>query len=314
MAKGLLPWRALRPVLLAGAATLTWLTLSGTAAAADSADSGSLLGGVTSSVSALAAPLTSTSAPPPAASPAPPAAAPSGLLQPVAGTLTGATDQLIAAVPVVNNVVPAGTVSAVAVPVAVVADDSTAALVETVAPPLVEAVPILEPVVQPVSDLVTGVAPLRVALPVIPDTGSVFPDAAGVLSGADSTVPPAISGASTDIGAEQRLGDAGAGVEGSAAQTVALAVTSASPAATVVARRSAVPESPLTTGEPSPFPAPAGPSSGAGSGASTSGPAGPAAWLHDSDLGLPLPGSFAVAGASEHSPSPVSFDPGSSPD
>ena len=311
MAKGLLPWRALRPVLLAGAATLTWLTLSGTAATADSADSDSLLGGVTSSVSSLAAPLTSTLAPPPAAVPAPSAVAPSGLVQPVVGALTGATDRLAAAVPGVNNVVPAGSVSAVAVPVAVLADDATAALVERVAPPLVEAVPILEPVVQPVSDLVTGTLPLPVTLPVVTDIGAVLPDTAGVLNRTDSTVPPAISGAPTDIGEVQSLGDAG--VEGSLAQRLALAVTSASPAATVAAHRSAGPESPLT-GELSPFPAPAGPSSGAGSGTSASGPAGPAAWLHDFDLDLPLPGSFAVTGASEHSPSPVSFDPGSSPD
>ncbi|HEY9356375.1 MAG TPA: hypothetical protein VIQ52_08730 [Arthrobacter sp.] len=212
-----------------------------------------------------------------------------------------------------NSIVPAGAVSAAAVPVAVLADDATAVLVETVAPPLVEAVPILEPVVQPVSELVTGTLPLPVTLPVLTDTGSVLPDTAGVLSGADSTVPPAVSGAPTDIGEEQSLGGASADVQYSGTHPAALAGTSASPAASAVAHRSATPESPLT-GQLSPFPVPAGPSSGAGSGASTSGPAGPAAWLHDFDLDLPLPGSFAVAGASEHSPSPVSFDPGSSPD
>ena len=174
MAKGLSPWRALRPVLLAGAATLTWLTLSSTAATADSADSGSLLGGVTSSVSSLASP----------AGQHPAVSARRCCRRPLSRStvrtsaargrpLASSADQLIAAVPVVNEVVPAGTVSAVAVPVAVVADDATAGLVETVAPPLVEAVPVLEPVLQPVSDLVTGAAPLPVTLPSVPDSGSV---------------------------------------------------------------------------------------------------------------------------------------------
>lgn len=309
MAKGLLPWRALRPVLLAGAATLTWLTLSSTAATADSAGSGSLLGGVAESVSSLAAPVTSTlPSLSDVAPPAPSANAPSGLLQPVVGTLTGTADQFVAAVPVVSTVVPAGTVSAVAVPVAVVADDAAAGVVETVAPPLVEAVPVLEPVVQPVSDLVTGASPVPVTLPSLPDAGSLPADSA---AGAES--PAAVQAFAADVAtgtaAHHLLGRVGVSAGGSSALPSALAGTSASP----VALRSADSAPPITD-DPSPYAALGGPSSGAGSGASPSGPSGSAAWLNNFDLVLLVPGSFPAQGSSEHAPSPVSFDPGSSPD
>lgn len=309
MAKGLLPWRALRPVLLAGAATLTWLTLSSTAATADSAGSGSLLGGVTESVSSLAAPVTGTlPSLSDVAPPAPSASTPSGLLQPVVGTLTGSADQFVAAIPVVNTVVPADTVSAVAVPVAVVADDAAVGVVETLAPPLVEAVPVLEPVVQPVSDLVTGASPVPVTLPSLPDAGSLH---AGSAAGAEP--PAAVQAFAADIAtgtaANQLLGGVGVSARGSSALPAALAGTSAFP----IALRSADPAPPITD-DPSPYAALGGPSSGAGSGASPSGPSGSAAWLNNFDLELLVPGSFPAHGSSEHAPSPVSFDPGSSPD
>lgn len=72
-------------------------------------------------------------------------------------------------------------------------------------------------------------------------------------------------------------------------------------------------ESPWTA-DPCTPPAPAGPASGAGSGASPSGPSGSAVWLDEFGFNLPHTGSFPISGSSEHAPSPVSFDPGSSPD
>jgi hypothetical protein len=310
MAKGGLPWRALRPVLLAGAATLTWLTLSSTAATADSSDARSLLGGVTSSISSIAAPVTNTlPALPPVQPAAPPASTPPGLLQPLVGPLAATTDQLVAAVPVVNTVVPAETVSGVAAPVAVVADDAATGVVETVAPPLVEAVPVLEPVVQPVSDLVTGASPLPVTLPSVPDAGSIPPDSASVL--AES--PLSANEVATATDAEQLLGVAGKTANGFPALPAALAGTSGSPAVPTTAVRSADPALPMTD-DPSPYAALGGPSSGAGSGASPTGPSGSAAWLNDVDLELLLPENYPVSGSSDHAPSPVSFDPGSSPD
>jgi len=165
MAKARSPWRALRPFLLAGAVTATWLALSASAATADSShDSGSLLGGVTSTVSSPAAPLIGGVAPILDAAPSAPSA--TGVLQPVVGSVASTADHLIAAVPVVNSVVPAGTVTSVAVPVAAVVDMAAGGLLETVTPPLVEAVPVLEPVLQPVVHLVDAtVPPLPLALP-----------------------------------------------------------------------------------------------------------------------------------------------------
>ncbi|MBE4717189.1 hypothetical protein [Pseudarthrobacter sp. AB1] len=153
MAKVRQPWRALRPLLLAGAVTATWLTLYASAATADSSrDSRSLPDGANSPVSSLTGPLPGAFSPIlDAGSPAP---SPTGLLHPVTGNVAGTADQLIAAVPVVTSVVPAGTVTAVAVPVAAVVDTAAVDLIETVAPPLTDAAPVLEPVLKPVVDLV----------------------------------------------------------------------------------------------------------------------------------------------------------------
>ena len=170
------PWRALRPVILAGAAAVSWLTLSSTAASADTlSDPSSLLGGVTSSVTSSVSSVTGKltdpvpDATPPVTAPVPAPAPSAGLLQPVTGQVSSVADNLLASVPVVNQVVPAGTVSAVSTPVAAVADETTSGLVEVIVPPVAEAVPVLEPVLEPVSELLTGDAPLEVQLPVLTD-------------------------------------------------------------------------------------------------------------------------------------------------
>ena len=296
MTKALWPWRVLRPVLLAGAATLTWMTLATSAATADSStDSGSLLGVVTSSVSSLSS----------GSAPAPVATSP-GLPQPLVGSLAGASDQFVAALPVVDHVLPAGTVTTVAAPVAAALDDAAAGLVDTVAPPLAEAFPILEPLLQPVADLVNGATPLRVSSP----------------------EPPV---AATDASADAVSGDRGiagglptaqlADQDGSFLTTVGSTVgwTLASELASTgtplasAGMQSVSPDVPWTD-DPSPAPAPAGPSSGPGSGSSQSGSPGFPVWLSTFGLYLPLPGVFPISGSPEHAPSPVSFDPGSSPD
>jgi hypothetical protein len=191
------------------------------------------------------------------------------------------------------------------------ADDTAAGVVETVAPPLVEAVPVLEPVVQPVSELVTGASPLPVTLPGAQDSGPDPADSASVL-----TDPPSALQLHADdaaAAAKQLLGVAGNSAAGSLALPAALAGTSASPTVPTAVLRSADPALP-NADDPSPYAALGNPSSGAGSGASPTGPSGFAAWLNDFDLELLLPENFPVSGSSEHAPSPVSFDPGSSPD
>lgn len=285
MAQARSPWCLLRPVLFAGAATFAWLTLSTSAATADSAtDTGSLLGGVTSSVSTLSAPLTEAI---PAPAPTPAALAPSaGLLQPVVGSLVG-------------------TASTVTAPVAAVADGATAGLVNTVAPPLAEAVPLLEPLLEPVTDLVDAVA----SLPAVP-VGSAVSSLAEALSADSITTPrPATSPLDAVL---TDSGDALTGDSGNVSQ-VATSGTPGTIALATAGMQSAALEAPLTQ-DPSAIPSPLGPTSGAGSGGSLSGSNGSAAWLDTFGFNLPLPGAFPISGHSEHAPSPVSFDPGSSPD
>ncbi len=299
------PWRALRPILLAGAVTATWLTLSTSAATADSsADSSSLPGGVTSSISSLPAPLTAAVI----HQPEPAAPAGHGLVQPDGASVAGLADQLIAAIPVVNSAVPQGTMTAVVVPVAEVADSAAgSSLVEAVAPPLAEALPVLDPVLQPVVELVDATVPL---LPVsLPDQQISEVPLADVVADA---APAAVE---TTTGAMLPVNAASISNADTARPVPAATGTSSAPGVNSSDIRSAAPGSPWT-GDPSspPAPAPAGPASGAGSGAPPSGPSGAPAWLNNFRFNLPLPGSFPVALSPQHAPSPASFDPGSSPD
>lgn len=309
MSEGRSPWRALRPVLLAGAATLSWLTFSSTPASADTlSDTSSLLGGVTSSVSSVTEKLVPAVPASPAVTPvAPPTA---GLLQPVVSHISGAADNLVASVPVVNQLVPAGTVSAVSTPIAQVADGATTAVVETVVPPVTETLPVLEPV----ADLVTGSAPLPVDVPELPAVApeedfqaDVEPAPAEAAAETALTLAAApLSATGTDVSAEQASAAASSGAG-------FLAITAGFPAA--AAASASFSFEPAAT-DPSPVPAqaPAVPGSGAGSGGSTGNSSGTAAWLSTYSFDLPLAGSDLAGEASEHAPAPVSFDPGSSPD
>jgi hypothetical protein len=313
MANAVSPWRALRPVLLAGAATLTWLTFSSPAASADVlSDTSSLLGGVTSSVSSvtdkLAGPAPTVPAPPL------PAAPPAGLLQPVVDQVSGIADNVVSVVPVVNQVVPAGTVTAVAAPIAHVSDGATAAVVEAVVPPVAESLPVLAPVLQPVSDVVTGTAPLPVELPElpvvavdedVPAAGAVVPTEASAAAEPAPAATPALSDSSLNAAPDTVTIPYGA---------VALAGTS-TPLLAASSMSDFSDEQPGTA-DPSPAraQAPAAPGSGAGSGAAPGGSPGSAAFLSPFNFDLPLSGAVCAGESPEHAPAPVSFDPGSSPD
>jgi hypothetical protein len=320
MARMSSPWRAVRPALLAGAAAITWLTLSSTAASADTGpDSSSLLGSVTSSVSSLS----STVAPAPPASPTGAAAGP-GLVQPVVTQVSGLADNLIASIPVVDQVVPSGTISAVSVPLAAVADGVTAGVAQVVAAPAAEAVPVLEPVLQPVADLLTGTAPLPLPLPASPVDAvpvdlpaGVIPDSAGAQPAAVEALPyvPGMApeqNLATGSSPARPLADSN--LESETAGAAFLADTSA-PRTAVSVPADQTYEQPLPV-DPAPLPAqgPAAPASGGGSAGSSGGPSGAAAWLSSFGFGFERPGAVLAGDASEHAPSPVSFDPGSSPD
>lgn len=275
-----------------------------------SAESGSLPGGVTSSVSSLSAPLTGAAAPLKAAiSPALPSD--SGLVQPMVGTVAGTADQVVASVPVLSSVVPADTVSSLVIPVAVAADSVVGDLAETVAPSLADALPVLEPVLQPIVELTAAtVDPLPVALPAaltglaVDDISSAEVDSAF----ADTALAPEIT--ELDLASDPGTSD-----NTSVMPQRSLATTALVAGMTSSVRHSAAPGSPWTGDPSTPLaPALAGPASGAGSGASPSGPTSAAAWLDGSGFTLLLPGTFPISASPEHCPSPVSFDPGSSPD
>jgi hypothetical protein len=333
---------------------MAWLALSAPAASADTAsDPASLPGGISSSVSSSPSPSQRTlgnavsaavaispgsAAEPvpvvpapvvPAPAPAPVVAAVAAragetdpvrrpgkaeLLQPLAGNVPGFADQLIGSVPLLEPVVPAGAVSEAVAPVSGGAD----AVVETAARALLPtagaALPVLDPVLQPVGDVLTGSGGLQ--LPVL---------GAGQVS-APVVIPPAgLSGFDAESGtvAGRALPDAtsapaAGAVGGVPAWAYAAAATGGSSdpgTAAASAAPSAATESPADGDRiPGREALPAVPSSGSGSGQSSAGPAGAAAWLSALSLDAPQPGAFPIRGPLQSAPSPVSFDPGSSPD
>ncbi|QCO97421.1 hypothetical protein FCN77_06435 [Arthrobacter sp. 24S4-2] len=322
-----LPWRTLRPLLLAGAAATAWLALSAPLASADSAsDPGSLLGGISSSVSSIAGAGTTSveatrasagraasneTAPERAAATAPVQSAtpePDGLLQPLTGAATGTVDYLIEAAPVVDQIVPSGTVGSVIAPVVAAADTTVAETGQTVLPAASDAVPALDPILVPVGELLPGIDALPLPdtgtvpprLPATPDTsafdGGLVADVELALTGA-LTAFPVGSGLSVTPGAASLLPTAGPG-------SVHFPGV---PAGGI--------ESPGNgDGVPGPYELPAVP--GSASGASQSAGAGPggSALISAFHLDFPLTGVFPVSGPLQSFPAPVSFDPGSSPD
>lgn len=326
MARSRSPWRALRPVLLAGAATLTWLTFSSTAASADTlSETSSLVGGVTSSVSAVSEKLVSSAQ----GNPSAPAAQSPGLLKPVVASVSDLADNVVASVPIVHKVVPAGTVTAVTAPVVEIADGTTSAVVEAVIPPVTEAVPVLEPVLDPVKDVISGATPVNVPALPGPATGEDTPsildpvpveqatatetellgETTSSASSTESTssTKPSAGGSAPDVGSA--LSATPGSDEGSAGTPVFPWQGFLAPSAQVDAPSSDDPS-------PRPGPAPAAPVvSGTGTGASSAGgSSGSAAWLNPYDYYLPLTVASYDGAFSQHVPAPVSFDPGSSPD
>ena len=325
-----LPWRTLRPLLLAGAAATAWLALSAPAASADStSDSGSLLGGISSSVSSVAGkaatPVNETLAPVvavvrPDAVPAPAAAAPAvaappaqpvaqqpaGLLQPLAGAATGTADYLIDAVPVLNQIVPGGTVGTVTAPVVAAADSVVAEAAQAVLPAASDALPVLEPVLEPVDELISGVDTLPISeavasgLAAVTDSPALdggFGIAAGPAQDEQFGATRVSSGLSSTPASAQTLPHANLG-----------STHSSSPPAGAL-------EYPANGGGiPDPRELPAVPGSGSGTSQSSGAGPGGSAWLSTFHLDVPLTGVFPVGGPLQSSPAPVSFDPGSSPD
>ncbi|WP_050684870.1 hypothetical protein [Arthrobacter sp. ZBG10] len=340
------PWHALRPILLAGAAAVTWLTLSATASSADVlSDASSLLGETTGSVSSVAKKLTE----PASVSPKPaPASSDPGLLSPVAGGVSGLADNVASSLPIVEQVVSAGTVATVTTPVATAVDAITVAVTEVASAP-VAGFPVLEPVVSPVAEVVAGVAP--VLDPVVAPVTEIVTDVAPVLdpvvapvtevpapaevripapAGAPVPVVTEPSNVAAPLTADQEssgsdpagaaeLNTAAIAVPASTRAIVAVPVgglLSATPAVSAVPAVEPASSDGHNPGFPAPEPVqvPAVSGSGAASSASSANSAGAPAWLASIELLLPTLGATVAADFLEHAVSPVSFDPGSSPD
>lgn len=328
------PWRTLRPLLLAGAAATAWLTLSAPAANADStSDPGSLLGGISSSLSSVAGtaatPVNDTlasvvhavrpeavqapsvAAPAVAAPPTRPVVPePAGLLQPLTGAATGTVDYLIEAVPVVNQIVPSGTVGTVTAPAVAAADTIATEAAHTVLPAASEALPVLEPVLEPVGELLPGTHTLS---PPIPGSEALAPSLAAVT---DSSAFDGGSGTGAGPAPGARFGadllSSGPSVTSEHAVSLPVANLGSARSSTSPAGNF---ESPGNAGgAPVPHEPPAVPGSGSGTSQSSGAGPGGSAWLSTFHLNVPLTGVFPVSGPLQSSPAPVSFDPGSSPD
>ncbi|GAB3564273.1 hypothetical protein GCM10027405_20140 [Arthrobacter alkaliphilus] len=321
--------RVLRSVMLAGAGAVVWIALSSTAANADSGNNNpGLLGGTGPAVSNVAhsaskgisgtvnnAIATVVAVPAPAAVSIPAPAVASVPVPAVASVpvpqlpevqlpaaqvpsavaneipqLTAGADQVLASTPIVNAVVPDGTVGAVT---------------STVVPPVTRAV----------DGVGSGVGSLVGSLPVaVPDVtlpSLHVPDAAGTgeLLGAEPAVAESADGVAsvpaTDVVAPLP------GLAGLSDLTLPNGTPSKAP---VWTSGSNDPSGPLSGGT---FPpgAPGGSHAISGSAVLSSNAAGSAAaWLEGTNLIYPLAGTLLSPAAAGRVPAPVSFDPGSSPD
>jgi hypothetical protein len=239
------------------------------------------------------------------------------LLQPVVGSLTGAVDNLVATVPVVNQVVPHHTVTNAVSPVSSAVDDAAGNLAEAIIPPASETIPALEPVLDPIADVISGgevtlpepvagivtelVGEPTASVPNLLDSGAAPVEASALPGSADSDSSAGSSNATTT----STTGFIGALWQPS----VSLGDTSGEAGISAVTGPYGG-----DNGPPGPEVIPAVPGSGSSSGQSSGASSGGAACLTDVFLNLPQPGSTPASESLQHAPAPVSFDPGSSPD
>lgn len=319
------PSRSLRSLMLGGVAAVAWIALSSSGASADDGShSDSILGGLTSSVSsatsaagdALSTVPSHSRAANPAAAPSP-ASGSNGLLQPVVGSLTGTVDNLADTVPLIHQVVPDDAVTNAVAPVSAALDDAASGVADAVIPPASETIPALQPVLDPVADVISGgdlALPEPVAGVVTDLVGEPVVPGPGLLDLSDAERDSA-----------EALPDTGVFVSSPGSSTPAAFVAGVAgvfwPPSMSLADTSGVAGFSGETGPfggdnepPGPDGIPAVPGSGSGSGQSSGGSSGGAACLTDAFLNLPQPGSTPAYGPLQHAPAPVSFDPGSSPD
>lgn len=327
-------WRILRPVLLAAAAATSWIALSGPAASADSAAGlGPLLNEARQPVSALTSPVADRTAhllpPLPAEESRPQAAERTAgdltavlpKLQPVIGAATAVTDNLPGSAPILNDISPLPAVTVLVDP-AVAAADSTVSRVAGTADAAASAV------VGTVSPIVSSVLePVTEAVP--PARDGIVAGAPEAADGVDQATPGDGDGAvlsSAPMAGTSGVGHAdgpitdGVKVTPLAAPSSAPASASCTTQSPLAAAAAAWPVMAEAPQDPAgdlaaawPRPVAGVPGSGAGSSPSPGGSAQPA-WLSGYHFQLPTAPGSAAHGRVLEAPSPVSFEPGSSPD
>lgn len=332
-------WAFLRPVLLAAAAATSWVALTAGAASADQGPSRDpLLGSVGSSLNSVTGHVTDQAkdvlepvkagrggglAKVPGSTVA--ALVPTPSLTPVVQEVTSLTDKAVQSLPVVNKVVPAGTVPAVLDPVASTVDHVVDSTVGGTVVPVTEAVLTpLDPVLAPVIGVIPVPPTEAVEPPAIPVTPDLADPAGAVPVPAPLPAPevPAAEGsapvsdsAPAPVQPAANGGNAPAAPSGqNFSLTVAGQHHSLAPAAATAAAASEEPPVPAPghiPGEPL-VGTPASTTGGAGT-SGGNGPAGPA-WLSTYSFHVPAAGTASVEGRLLTAPAPVSFDPGSSPD
>lgn len=300
-----LSWRALRPVFLAGAAALSWLAITGSAASADvlpDAAPAAGIGAGSGSIPVLPQSISGFESAAPALGEVLP---PSPIM---------AASDIISTVPVVEPLVPHQTLQVVPPPVTGLAGETTSVVLE-ILPEALEAAPVLEPVLQPVTDVAAESLPLPAAhLASIQEASEERPtEAATTPPESAGTAPdPATTAAARFVSAEAALDTDPGAAEGAPSDLFRSDGFSDSAWEAV---NSSVEEQPQPA-HPGPLPAhsPNVPNSGATGGATSAGSSAGVGWLSPFGINFLPPGDVRASGPSQHVPAPVSFDPGSSPD
>jgi hypothetical protein len=330
-------WRIFRPVLFAAAAATSWIALSASAATADSApEPDSLVKSISSSVGAITGsaadyagsalrPITTQAAPTRDAKTLPADLASTlPKLKPVVHDVTTAADKLLTSVPAVKAVAPARPVTSLTDPVVGLTDKAAGTAAAIILPPVNAVVEILDPVVEILDPVVAPIISPddRDPLPA-PDIETNTPDApAGGVASPAAPAPGASPGAKNSTVPLTVLhhGDAAADSahasllpshgSGAALLTSACDQMQATAQGVTLSAKDPV-EDPLDT---LPEPTTGLPGSGSAGSASTGGAPQVPAWLTTHHFDIPVPAAVLVRGAVMNAPTPVSFDPGSSPD
>ena len=345
MASSMSSWsllRPLRPVLIAGAAAVAWLSFSAPAADASTQQGqDTLLGGITAPAAAasngtnnaglLKAVESVAAATQPDLSAVPVLAAPSKAVPSVAAPapaeyVPSLVSEVLAPVETAANTLTSSEVlpAQVTAPVVSLADTAINRVAETVSQtvvvPAAEAAPVLAPPLESISDLVSRapsliepVAPAREVLEEV-DVSAVLEALPAIpsLGSSDPAKGKKLSAAAT---ADTALGNTGIRDGFSSVNSTLLALSGPATADESFLTFSGNEGTP--TGDDNRLRPllPAPPSGvGSGNGQSSGGPFASAAWLANPSKHLPPAGLLAISGPLQHIPSPIALEPGSSPD